>query len=255
VRTLEYDLGLPVRAVGEHALAAIVPPAAPATAAATLENVAPKLIVLPSPRVLADDAWAALLRAVDRGATLCISGPFDRDEVERPAGRAAALGLRAGVRPVAPAERIALDDGASVAAPFRGGRLERVETAVVDGDASTVRVVPYGAGAIVWSPVPVELAEGPAATAALYAAATVRAGAASPLLQTKPDPALLVRPVVFADAILVACVNESADDRTAAFTHRASGRTYARPVPAQDAVLLWIDRRTGELLGASDQRR
>lgn len=260
VRTLEYELGLPVRAVAEHALAAMFPPAAPATpeaaaAAAAPAATTPKLIVLPSPRVLADDAWAALLRAVDRGATLCISGPFDRDEVERPAGRAAALGLRAGVRPVAPAERIALDDGASVAAPFRGGRLERVETAVVDGDASTVRVVPYGAGAIVWSPVPVELAEGPAATAALYAAAAVRAGAASPLLQTKPDPALLVRPVVFADAILVACVNESADDRTAAFTHRASGRTYARPVPAQDAVLLWIDRRTGELLGASDQRR
>lgn len=269
VRVLEYELGLPVRAVAEHALAAMFPPppagASAGTPAGTPAGMAPtplptaasapKLIVLPSPRVLADDAWAALLRAVDRGATLCVSGPFDRDEVERPAQRAAALGLRVGVRPVAPAERIVLDDGTTVAAPFRGGRLERVETAVVDGDAASVRVVPYGAGAIVWSPVPVELAEGPTAAAAVYAACAARAGAASPIARAAPDPALLVRPVVFADAILVACVNESADDRTAAFTHRASGRTHARPVPAQDAVLLWIDRRTGELLGASDQRR
>lgn len=266
VRTLEYELGLPVRAVAEHALAARFPPAALAAApAATAKSkapantaaapVAPKLIVLPSPRVLADDAWAALLRAVDRGATLCVSGPFDCDEVERPAGRVAALGLSARVRPVAPAERILLDDGTAVAAPFRGGRLERVETAVVDGDAASVRAIPYGAGAIVWSPVPVELAEGPQAAAALYAAAAARAGVSSPLLQTKPDPGLLVRAVVFADAILVACVNESADDCTAAFTHRASGRAHARAVPAQDAVLLWIDRRTGELLGASDQPR
>ena len=249
VRVLEYDLGLPVRAVSEQAAASLTD--------------TPRLIVLPSPRLLRQDAWDGLLRAVARGAVLCVSGPLDRDECERPVDRSGALGVPASARPVAPWEEIELD-GRVARAGFRGGRLERVETAVIEGEAAAVRVLEHGNGTIVWSPVPVELAESPLATVALYVAAASRARLEPPLAREELDPSLLVRPVVFRDAVLVCIVNESAREQTARFRLRGvrAGGTgggaqdahgvdlarVAQPVAPLSAVLLLLDRHTGHVV-------
>jgi hypothetical protein len=236
VRVLEYDLGVPVRALAEHA-------------AATMTDT-PRLIVLPAPRILRQDAWDGLLRAVARGAVLCVSGPIDRDECERPIDRSGALGVPAAVRPVAPWEEIELD-GRVARVGFRGSRLERAETAVIEEDAAAVRVLEQGAGTIVWSPVPVELAESPLATVALYVAAASRARLDPPLAREELDPSLLVRPIVFRDTVLVCIVNEGAREQSARFSLRGLGGADARvtqPVAAQSAVLLLLDRATGRVL-------
>lgn len=233
VRVLEYDLGVPVRALAEHA--------------ATTMTDTPRLIVLPSPRLLRQDAWDGLLRAVARGAVLCVSGPIDRDECERPIDRSGVLGVPAAARPVAPWEEIELD-GRLARAGFRGSRLERVETAVIEEDAAAVRVLEHGDGTIVWSPVPVELAESPLATVALYVAAASRARLDPPLARDELDPSLLVRPVVFRDAVLVCIVNEGASEQTARFSLRGADTRVTQPVAAQSAVLLLVDRATGRVL-------
>ena len=85
VRTLAYDLRTPVRAVGEY------------NAGEHLGS--PRLIVLPSARVLSGGAWTALLAAVERGATLLITGPLELDEYLAPdrldVGAGAAVGRAA----------------------------------------------------------------------------------------------------------------------------------------------------------------
>jgi hypothetical protein len=236
VRTLEYALGTPVRAVAEHAVGELLG--------------APKMIVLPSPRLFRQPSWDALLAAVSRGATLLVTGAFDRDEYERPVDRSRALGVPAAARPVAPEEELTIA-GQPLRVPFRGGKLERVETAVLaEGEPGTVKVIPLGKGAIVWSPVPVELSDDPAPAAALYAFALERAGVARTLGSAgTPDQALLARPIVFEKAVLFTIVNESSRARTAELRAGNAAAPVAITVPAGRAALIFMDRATGSVLG------
>ena len=87
VRVLANHLHVQARAVGEYGLADTLG--------------APRLIIAPSPRVLTDAAWQALMAAVENGATLLVTGIIDADEHWLPVERTKALGLRASSRPVA----------------------------------------------------------------------------------------------------------------------------------------------------------
>ena len=233
VRVLEYRLRVPVRVVGETGLARIGP--------------APKLAVLPSPRVLRESAWRDLLALADGGTTVLVTGTFDRDEVERPMKRAASLGVSASLRPVAQEETVAIGE-AEVAARFTGNRIERVEKAVVAGGLPSLLEVRRGAGMILWCPLPVELAEGPEATAAVYAEAAERAGVVSPLDVIGGDAGVLIRPVVLANAVLVALVNETDAERTVTFRVRGGGQEVTLTLAPRRSVLAIVERSTGRLL-------
>ena len=236
LRTMEYALGTPVRVVAEHALGR--------------DLGAPRLILLPSPRVLRQDSWEALLAAVSHGSRLLVTGPFDRDEYERPVERSRALGVGAATRPVAPEEELTID-GRPVRASFRGGKLEKVEKVVFgEGDPGAVNVVPRGKGAVLWSPLPVELSDDADATAALYAFARERAGIESSYgAAGAPDPSLLVRPVVFEKAVLYALVNEGGRARTAEVRTGSAAAPVSVTVPAGRASLLFVDRSSGAVIG------
>jgi hypothetical protein len=237
VRVLEHELRVPVRIVGEGGLDRLGP--------------RPHLLVLPSPRVLRDDAWRGLLALADAGATVLVTGTFDRDEVERPRRRAAALGVTASLRPVAQEESVTVG-GATVAARFRGSRVERAEKAVLAGDsAATLHEIARGAGALLWCPLPVELAEGPEATAAVYAAALARAGVRPPLEVRGAGAEVLVRPVLLADAVLVALVNESDEARAVAFRLRGAPAEVTVTLAPRRSVLAMVERASGRLLGTS----
>ena len=235
VRVLEYEARVPVRMVSETGLRRIGP--------------RPKLVVLPSPRVLQESAWQELLALADGGATVLVTGTFDRDEVERPTRRLAALGIAATLRPVAQEEAVVVG-GAAVAARFRGNRIERVEKAVLrEGGPSSLVVLSREAGALVWCPLPVELAEGPEATAAVYAAAVARAAVASPLDVRIGAADVLIRPVVLADAVLVALVNESDHERPVSFRLRTAVHGVSLTLAPRRSVLALLARSDGRLLG------
>ena len=236
VRVLEYDLRVPVRLVDEAGLHRL--------------GSAPRLVVLPSPRVLRESAWRDLLALADGGATVLVTGPFDRDEVDRPVERAASLGASASLRPVMQEETVVVAGGA-VVAHFRGSRIERVEKAVLAGGVSSLYDFPRGAGAIVWCPLPVELAEGPEATAAVYAAMVARAGVVSPLDVRRGDRDVLIRPVVLAEAVLVALVNESDAERTVEFRLRTAVHGVSFTLAPRRSVLALLSRSDGGLLGST----
>jgi hypothetical protein len=252
VRTLEYELGVPVRMVGEHATGELKKGA--------------RLVIVPSPRVLTDDAWSALMAAADAGATVLVTGPVDRDEYERRADRLTALAIGTVPRPVAPVNTLQVG-GARVSVVFRGAKLERLERSAVVFDglraqfarganaelAPAVRIVSRGKGRFIVCPLPVELADNEAATTVVYREALRAAGLGLTAASNARQAGVLLRPLVFDEAVLFVVVNERDTDTRVAL--RLPGGTTAAAasitVPAERAALVLVDRRTGQIMDSS----
>ena len=234
VRVLANHLHVQARAVGEYGLADTLG--------------APRLIIAPSPRVLTDAAWQALMTAVEKGSTLLVTGIIDADEHWRPVERTKALGLRASSRPVAGQEP-AVIAGTTWRLGYRGDRLERVETALVAGEspASVHRFV-RGKGTILWMPLPVELSDSPVATVALYRAAIAAAGVAPTMVVEAADGSVSVGAITYADAVLVALASESSADQDVTVSLPGGTATPVR-LPAGRAMLLLVDRKSGKVVG------
>jgi hypothetical protein len=237
VRAMHYDCQVPMRAVSEYGLDAAGAPA--------------KLVVVPSPRTLSDGAWTALLSMADGGATLLVTGSIDRDDHWLPADRLGALQVRAGSKPVAPEETLRIGDR-EFRLSYRGDKGQRLEKGVLaGGEIPSVASIPRGRGVILWSPLPVELAEQTEPTAALYDEALKRAGVVPVLRTQERDPALLVFSTVFHDTILVTLLSESDRDRSAKLVHAASGSVVPVTVPAGRALLMFVHRTTGSVLATT----
>jgi hypothetical protein len=234
VRVLTTHLHVQVRAVGEYGLADTLG--------------APRLIIAPSPRVLTDAAWQALMAAVEKGATLLVTGIVDANEHWLPVARTKALGLPASSRPIAGQEP-AMIAGTTYRLGYRGDRLERVETAFVAGESPTsVHRVVRGKGTILWMPLPVELAESPDATVALYRAAIAEAGVSPTMVVEPADGSVYVGAITYADAVLVALASESSEDQDVSVSLPGGVVTRLR-LPAGRATLLLVDRKSGKVVG------
>src|SRR5258706_6703535 len=94
VRILEHQLGIPCRTVSEYHISDIGEP---------------KLIVLPSPRVLTEACWQEILVRIYQGATLLVTGPFEADEYWRVQPRLAPFGLGTEMTPLAQKELLRID--------------------------------------------------------------------------------------------------------------------------------------------------
>jgi hypothetical protein len=256
VRTLEYRLGVPCRAVAEHC-------AAQAKGA--------KLIILPSPRVLSEECWQALLKLTKAGATLLVTGFVEADEYWRPADRLAAWDLHTAPHTVSREERVAIPGGQTLEFTFAGEHQHRGEKAVPVGPAylpdrnaeiipgsrasmpdlqkgaagTEVRILPHGRGKIVYCPVPAELAQGELQTAGLYRFAAAQAGIECP---AGSDAALLVRPVEFGRATLYLLVNESGRAQKARLVGPAGAWRHAVAVEPGRIAMALIDRKSGKVL-------
>ena len=243
VRVLEYELRVPVRAVSEYE--------------PDLLRRGARLLVLPSPRVLTEPAWQALLEAVGAGSTLLVTGPIDRDEYERPIARLVNLGIHATTRPVSPENRLVVD-GTSLRVPFRGGKLERVERAAVEGaEGARVEVIRHGKGSIVWCPLPVELSDDERATAAVYRLALGVAGVRPSVTVTGPaggGDGVLVRSLAFDDSLLLVVVNENDADRDLRVAVTGAPWPPVRVrVAAERALMVLVDKKTGATIGTTEE--
>jgi hypothetical protein len=234
VRVLANHLHVQARAVGEYGLADTLG--------------APRLIIAPSPRVLTDAAWQALMAAVEQGSTLLVTGIFDENENWLPVERTKALGLRASSRPVAGQEP-AVIAGTTWRLGYRGDRLERVETAFVAGESPTsVHRVARGKGTVLWMPLPVELSDSTDATVALYRAAFVEAGVTPSVVVEPADGSVYVGAITYGDAVLVALASESSADQDVSVSLPGGVVTRLR-LPAGRAMLLLVDRKSGRVVG------
>jgi hypothetical protein len=177
----------------------------------------------------------------------------------------------------------------AVRVPFRGAKLERIERAVVEGAAQArVQVIRRGKGQIVWCPLPVELSDDDRATAAVYRlalrvagvrpAVTVtsvgqgvgvagRAGAVTSVGQGGRGPqrgsrvgvpfslaggGILVRPLRFSDAILFVVVNETDVEANLRLRAEEVAQPIRVRVGAERAVMVLVDKRTGRLIGSTE---
>ena len=139
----------------------------------------PKLVFLPSAQGLTDAAWAQLVAYVERGGTLLVTGPVDRDEHWQPVDRFSQLGVKAEVVPLAVrGASLTLPDGKTLALGFPADVQQSATWTARFADGKSVEVIPHGSGKILWTADPVEFAEGYKATAALYRWALREAGVA-----------------------------------------------------------------------------
>ncbi len=248
VRTLEYRLGLATRGVSEYY------PEKLGDAS---------LIVLPSPRILRQECWLAILEKVKAGATLLLTGYCEADEYWRETSRLATMGIPQKPAPVMHEERIKLhwtktDVELHVAMPIQSGVIQKFQKAVdVGGGPLAGRVIKYGKGKILFCPVPIEHALAEEHTEAVYRLAADAAGLVCGKRAEFADggPGLLVRPVEFAESALFILVNESdcgqtANMRGAALSTGGSWQTSA-DVPANSARLVFLNPRTGKILDES----
>ncbi len=209
----------------------------------------PRLVVVPSARVLTDGAWKAVCELAERGATVAMTGFIEGDEYWRVAERISSLGGEVSARPIARQERITID-GSVYGVPYSGELLERAEAGVIkDARGTSVSEFSLGSGRILWSPLPLELSSSDEPARAFYRMA-LRAAGCSPLFSLTPDEgAVLVRPSVYRDAILYTLVSEAGQDVSFELSDRLSGSTHALRLPAGRADLLLLDKTSGRAIG------
>ncbi|HTP80860.1 MAG TPA: cellulase family glycosylhydrolase [Bacteroidota bacterium] len=236
VRVLAEEFSLVPDAVSDHELDSIRTPY--------------RLILLPYPNLLASEAWTSLLRLVEAGAILVVSGPVDQYDIGTSIEEAPFTGSRFGRKPVAEIERIGVEDSV-VEAQFWNLKGQRVEKAVdlQDGRAN-VRTVSRGKGMIVWSMVPVEASDDPASTAALYKYAARTSALSFPLSFDGGRAPVTVLPVVFQDFLLLVGISESDTPAEIAVTLSSSGQKVQFTVPAQRVTLLVIETKSGRIISS-----
>ena len=234
VRTMYYHCSVPMRAVSEYRL--------------HLLKEVPQLLILPSARVLTDQAWDELLEIVERGATLLLTGAIDANEhwLKRP--RLKQLGIDACTRPVAQDESVIIGRK-EYRLCYRGEKLQRLEKSVVkEGEIPALSIIRRGKGKILWSPLPVENSDTSDTAAALYRYALKEAGVESTCEVEQQIPSVLIAPMVFNEAVLYTLVSECDRDTEAKWTHRESNTPMSITVCAQRTALVFVHRTTGKVL-------
>ncbi|HLF15483.1 MAG TPA: cellulase family glycosylhydrolase, partial [Bacteroidota bacterium] len=234
VRAMEYHCRIPLRTVSEYTLDASGPP--------------PRLLIFPSPSVIDREAWEKLTALVQAGTMLLITGAIDWDRYLMPAARSASLGVSGTSVTVGAEEHITVD-GREYRLGFRGNKMQKVEKFVVDGQASPeVLLLPSGKGAFIWSPLPVEVSDSMEALAALYRFAAAKSGLAAAVSAITNDPSVLVRPVVYRDALMLVFVSDAAAPRRISGTLVECGKTFTVKVPARRSVVNLYGRRDGRVI-------
>jgi hypothetical protein len=220
VRVMHYQLGVPMRAVGEY----------------SLENLGtPKLIILPSPRCFSQDAWNKLIKVVESGAVLLVTGPIEWDEYWRPIDRLSTYGFSGETKPVSFAEEVIIF-GEEYTLIFGGNKSARVDKAVVGKQSNFVKVQPVGSGKLLYAPLPFELADNTEPLVALYRFALRQALVESPYEVQERHPGILIRPLFFKEAIAYFIVSEVDSEKEFELTDKLTGRSLKVSLPAQRAV-------------------
>jgi hypothetical protein len=203
----------------------------------------PKLAILPSPQALGDAAWKALLKYVDAGGNLLITGPVERDEHWQIVRRAQDLGLAAHAEPLVYHDATMTVGSRSIALEFSQPQQGSIDSLRFD-DGSTFKEVTRGKGRIFWAAYPVELSEDLHSCSDLYAQVTATLNIAPAFTSQSPlPPGVLAFPTALADSVLYVFVSDSADDTKISVRDEATGVPVAFTLSAQHAAVAVIGRK------------
>jgi Beta-galactosidase len=215
----------------------------------------PKLAILPSPQALTEKAWQSLLKYVDDGGNLLITGPVERDEhwqmVDR-ASHVSSMTQRARAVPLTyhNSDSTPADASLGLRAFELSFNLEAqswLESLRVD---SPIAEITRGKGNILWTSDPIELAQGDEPLAKIYSYVLARANGWAhadihPLfeLQSNLSPGILVHPVLLSDSVLYILVSDRRDDQQIQLRDNATGAQVSLNLPSQHAALALVGKK------------
>ena len=232
LQVLTKALHMGVRAINEESLA---------------ELGLPKMTILASPCCLSDEGWKALVAYVEKGGTLVMSGVVERDLCQRITSRLGEVGIP-GLGPalVAPQELMFMS-GDQFLLTYSGCKPQWLEREVWSGEAS-VWECHLGKGSILYSPLPLELADQFAPTVHFYSRSMEMAGIESRLLIEDYIPTTYIRLMRYRDVDLVVAVNEASDPVSMGFTIRDIPGAWRIELQAQRGGAYLIHRDKAQLI-------
>jgi hypothetical protein len=212
----------------------------------------PKLAILPSAQALSEDAWQQLLKYVDGGGNLLITGPVDRDEHWQKVDRAGKLLPQAHTVPLTYHNATVLPQDAS---PMPA--LQRLYSSPLSfdlqaqGSLESLRIpngsfteINHGKGRIFWAAEPVELAQGDQATADVYSYVAGRVGIQPQFeLATPLSPGVVAYPITLEDSVLYVFVSDSAQDSNIDLRDKAMGVRITLNLHAEHAALALVGKK------------
>ena len=201
-----------------------------------------KLIIVPSPWVISQDAWNILMTNVKAGATLLISGRIDADEhwatvLERLRDwnvdyKSAALTTR----------EVTVDwPEGTTHLSYSGDKTTYAERGVL-GNNQTFLDLQLGKGRILYFALPLELADQLNEVGHIYKYAMKRAGVSTAYETPCEDPGILICPTQLPDATLYVLTSESAGTDPVTFKDKKSGVDFRVNISPGRAALLLVGK-------------
>lgn len=235
VRALAYSAHLPAYMIAENQIEKLG---------------SPKLAILPSPQSFTETAWNVLLKYVDAGGNLLITGPLDRDQHWQIVPRAAAIGLAAHSEPLVYHDATLRVGTHSIPLDFAQSQQNSLDSLRFD-DGSTFKEITHGRGRIFWAAYPVELSEDLQSAADLYTYVAARLNI-SPMFtsRTPLPPGILAFPTVLEDSILYVLVSDSADDSSLEIRDNATGADLDFTLAAEHAAMAVISRKSKKIVAS-----
>jgi hypothetical protein len=212
----------------------------------------PKLAILPSAQALREDAWQQLLKYVEGGGNLLITGPVDRDEHWQKIDRAAKLLPGAHTIQLTYHNATMFPQDASPAPNLQRLRNSRLSFDLqAQGSLEALRFrdgsfteTNHGKGRIFWAAEPVELAAGDQATADVYSYVTGRVGIEPQFeVATTASAGVMAYPITLEDSVLYILVSDSAQGSNIDLRDEATDVRVSLNLPAEHAALALVGKK------------
>jgi hypothetical protein len=199
----------------------------------------PKLIILPSPSALTEDAWRAITARVQAGAVLLVTGPFDGDAHFHPTARQDQVGLGYVDVPLTLRSNTFKWPGGEAELTFGGNKTTVLSRAQMPGNQDWVER-PLGKGKILFAALPLELNQNLQTVGDVYRYAMKMADVSSTYTTTLTDPGILICPTRLPKATLYVLTSES-NQKAVEFRDVRSGKDFSGQLENGRAALLLID--------------
>ncbi len=198
----------------------------------------PKLIIVPSPWILNQKTWTALVQKVNDGATLLISGRFDEDPHFRPTNRPSEIGISYHPGHLS-TRNVEIDwPQGNAELIYSGEKTDFLERAVLP-DRKTFVEKQAGKGRFLFAALPLELNENLEAVGEIYRYALKVAGVKSVYSSDVKNSGMLICPTQFPHATLYVLTSET-DQTPLSFRDERSGKQFSGQLQPGRAALLLI---------------
>jgi hypothetical protein len=212
-----------------------------------------KLIIVPAPWILNQEAWDELVRKVRSGATVLISGRIDANEHWNPViDRIHDWNTEYTSGLLMTREVTVAWPGGSAHLTYSGDKTTYAERGVL-GNGQTFLDIPVGTGRILYCALPLELADQLGEVGRIYRYAMERAGVNSPYSTSCTDPGILICPTQLPEATLYILTSESSTTGHVDFRDARSGREISITLPPGRAALVLVHK-DGKILASYNAR-